>query len=289
MTRDPQFTFPTLYQVLYPTHFLTTGRVIPKLTAFMVPKTRPMDNVPCGWHLPQEDEFALATMTLLSPYMLTAFPDDFAVHRHTFDFTGTPEARVREWEQALDYLIRKITIATSKGGESKSIVLKSPGHTYRIPVLRRMYPDAKFLYISRQPLDVIRSCIHMRKLMVQENEFGRSPLLGHLDEAIMTFQQAFECYERDRLLVKDGHIHELRFEDLERDPLGELERTYDGLNLDGFENLREILEPEVPAMKQYKKNTFKPDPEVTSRVCSELGPAFERFGYTNPQPATRAA
>lgn len=289
VTRDPRFTFPTLYQALYPTHFLLTGQVIPKLTGFMVPKTRPMDNVKCGWHLPQEDEFALATMTLVSPYLLTAFPDDFMLHRDMYDLHGMPEAKVREWKAALDLLIRKITVASSRDGKPKSVVLKSPGHTFRIPYLLEMYPDAKFLYISRHPYDVIRSGVHMRKALVQENEFGRSPLLGHEEEVLRTYQHAFECYERDRQAIPEGNLHEMRFEDLEQDPLTELEKSYAGLGLGNFEKLKAILEPEIPALKQYKKNSFDHDPATMAGIRARLGPALERFGYSETRAGIRAA
>ncbi len=274
ITRDPQFTFPNTYQMLFPTHFLLTERISKRLTAPLMPPTRPMDNVRCGWDLPQEDEFALCTLTLLSPYLLTSHADDYSVYKPLFDFAGVPEADVRRWCDALQLLVRKITYKTPR-----PVVLKSPAHTYRIPLLLRMFPNAKFVYIHRHPYNVFRSCVYMRQTMVRENELGRSALKGHEEEVLRTYKHAFACYERDRKLIPAGNLHEVSFERLEADPLQELQSAYSGLNLDGFGELREALLPELAAMKQYKKNRFDEDREWKSAVHNELRPAFERFGY----------
>ena len=285
ITRDPNFTYPNSYQVFFPTHFLATGKIVPKLTRSLLPNTRPMDNVKFGWDLPQEDEFALATMTMLSPYILPLFPDDYSVYQKTFDFAGVDSKLLNKWKNALDVLIRKVTIASEDDGKQKTVVLKSPGHTYRVPTLLEMYPKAKFIYIYRDPANVFNSSVHMRKTLVRENELGCSPLVGHEDEVIRTYKHAFECYERDRALIPQGNLHEIRFEDLEAKPLAELGHVYDGLNLDGFSKLRSILEPEIPAIKQYKKNRFEPDLALMMRVYEELKPAFDRFGYDSPLEA----
>ena len=67
MTLDPEVTFPNLYQCLYPGHFLLTENVMAPLTSWLLPKTRPMDNIPTSWKAPLEDEMALALDCGISP------------------------------------------------------------------------------------------------------------------------------------------------------------------------------------------------------------------------------
>jgi hypothetical protein len=74
---DEHFAFPTLYETFFPHTFLLTEdrpgglarRIVPG-----VPLTRGIDNVPMGLDMPYEDEFAIATVSLCSPYLLWAFP-----------------------------------------------------------------------------------------------------------------------------------------------------------------------------------------------------------------------
>ena len=44
---------------------------------------------------------------------------------------------------------------------SKRLLLKSPVHTARVRILKRLFPDAQFVYIHRNPYDVFRSAAHM--------------------------------------------------------------------------------------------------------------------------------
>jgi hypothetical protein len=43
----------------------------------------------------------------------------------------------------------------------KKLVLKSPVHTGRVEILRKIFPKAKFIYIHRHPYEVLQSAIHM--------------------------------------------------------------------------------------------------------------------------------
>ena len=81
--------------------------------------------------------------------------------------------------------------------------------------------------------------------------------------------------------VPEGNLHEVCFEALEQDPLGELEKAYAGLNLPGFDAVKATIEPEIPKLKRYEKNQYSTLDAVTKRrIFSRLRPAIERYGYS---------
>ena len=59
LASDPQFAAPNLYQVSFPTHFLLSEWWLAPCTSWLLPETRPMDDIPHGWSVPSEDEIAL--------------------------------------------------------------------------------------------------------------------------------------------------------------------------------------------------------------------------------------
>jgi omega-hydroxy-beta-dihydromenaquinone-9 sulfotransferase len=278
LTADPQFTYPSMYQTLFPWHFLTTQKVTAALTGWMVPKSRPMDNVPVSWDVPQEDDVALCIMTLISPYMLVAFPHDLEKWKESFTIENLPEAQQRAWKEALMLLMKKITLR-----HPKPIVLKSPSHTYRIRVLLEMFPEARFVYIYRNPYDVFNSSIHLRHTMIEENTFGRAVHPNIENDVIESYLEAIHRYEREKSLIPDGHLHEVRYESLAEDPLGEMQRLYEGLHIDGFDRLQEILQPQVEELKRYKKNKFDPDPHWMKEVYDRCRDVFELYDYPDPR------
>ena len=143
LTLDPQFTYPNLYQVLYSGHFLTTQRWVAPLTQWMLPKTRIVDNMPADWNMTQEDEIALLLTTGMSPYLMLLFQDDRSRYERYFSLSRLSPQELAIWKKSLLLFLKKMTYQ-----HRRQIVLKSPGHTYRIPLLLKMFPGAKFIYIG---------------------------------------------------------------------------------------------------------------------------------------------
>ncbi|GAB5442946.1 MAG: sulfotransferase [Fuerstiella sp.] len=284
LSRDPQFQHLGLYRALFPWHFLLTEKLVTKLTAPFVPKARPMDNIKVHWDAPQEDDLSLCIMSNVSPINLLAHPAEHRFFWESLDFDKLNPADVQRWKDCLDLLVRKLTFASSR-----RIMMKSPYHTFHIPTLLEMYPNARFLYIHRNPYNIFRSTCHLRRRMIEENTLGRSVFDGTEEEVIQSYKYGFEKYEHDRQLIPAEHHHEICYEKLEQDPVGELRKAYEGMDLPGFEQLEAALAPEVESLKRYKKNEFVDDPFWVDRVYQELKPAFERFGYDKPQVKAAAA
>jgi hypothetical protein len=70
----------------------------------------------------------------------------------------------------------------------------------------------------------------------------------------------------------------LAFEDLERDPIGQLQDAYESLGLGGFEDLRPKLEGYVATLSGYEKNAFSELPsELKARIRSSWSQSFEAW------------
>ncbi len=277
LSRDPQFQHLGLYRALFPWHFLLTEKIVTTLTAPFVPENRPMDNIKVSWDAPQEDDMSLCIMAQVSSCMLLSHPHDPSQFWRALKLDELPPEELKRWKDALMLLVKKQTFASSK-----RIMMKSPIHTYHIPTLLEMFPDARFLYIHRDPYNVFRSSCHLRRRMIDENTLGRSIYQDVEEEIISTYRYGFEKYEKDRELIPKGRLHEISFEEMEKDPVRELRTAYEELDLPGFDELEKALQPELESLKQYKKNEFQDDPYWVTRVYDDLRPAFERFGYQKP-------
>jgi len=155
LIRDERFGFPTTYECLAPCHFLLTERLLSRLLWFLIPSRRPMDNMPAGFDRPQEDEFALCLLGAGSPYEMIAFPNR-APGQEFLDLVDVSPRRLRRWRRTFKTLLRTITCKTGK-----RLILKSPPHTARIPVLKQMFPGAVFIHIVRDPYVVFPSTLNL--------------------------------------------------------------------------------------------------------------------------------
>jgi omega-hydroxy-beta-dihydromenaquinone-9 sulfotransferase len=276
MTLDPEMTYANLYHCMCPGNFLLTESVVPRLTKYFIPKTRPMDNMAITWHTPQEDEIALAVDCGISPYLMLAFPMRRDIYGRYFDPRDmTPEERTT-WKASLLRLIQKLTVR-----KNRPVVLKSPSHTYRVATLLKMFPNAKFVYIYRDPYAVYSSSMHLRKTMFAENSLFPQNLEGNEDEMFLNYETCIRTYEETKSLIPAGNLHELRFEDLEVDPLGEVAQTYKALGLTSWASVEPLIKQELPKLTAYKKNSFRMDKELMQKVYGRLKWVFDRYGYSS--------
>ncbi|WP_437185836.1 sulfotransferase family protein [Planctomicrobium sp. SH668] len=277
MALDPRYAFPNLYETIFPWHFLSSETINSGLTGWMVPKSRPMDNMEAHWKVPQEDEFAICTMCLVSPYTLPLRPFDLEEWTRSFRIEELPEQDRKLWFDTVKLFMKKLTVRYKK-----PLVMKSPTHTYRIKAILEMFPNAKFVYIHRNPFDVFNSTLHLRNTLIGENTLGSAYHPNAEENVIDTFLEAYTRYERDRHLIPEGNLVEVKYEELSSDPLTHLEKIYNGLNLGGFDEVRRRLEPQLADHQKYQKNHFQPDRHWQLEVYRRCKEVYDRFGYPAP-------
>jgi len=270
---DPRFSYPNSYECFAPLHFLLSEDFMMRRVA---PQTghRAMDNVPTGWDRPQEDEFALAFLGQPSPYLTLAFPNEAPAAPEYLDLEGVPPKRRTAWKATLDRFLRQVTY--KRPGR---LVLKSPTHTARIKVLLELYPDAQFLYIVRNPHAVIPSTIKTFRVLSQNMGLQEPHHQGLEDYVFASYRQMFQRLEEGRRLVAPERFYELRYEELARDPVGQVKGAYDHLRLGDFEALRPRLEAYLASLGVYQPNTHHLPPALSAAIAKHCGAVLEQYGY----------
>jgi hypothetical protein len=275
LTVDDRFAFPNLYQAIYPNTFLTSERFGSKMLRRFSPAHRPQDNMSMDPASAWEDEFALCAWGGISPYLGWAFPGRCAHYDRFLTFTDATEQELRLWRESMTAYLRKLCFK-----HGKPLILKSPTHTARIRLLLEMFPNARFVHIHRNPYDVFRSCRHLWKTVIPMIRLQRSDATDWDERTIRVYKEMHEAFFAQRPLIPAGCYHEIAFEGLEKDPLGEIRRTYESLRLPDFAHVEPGLRAYVDSIAQYQKNTYSPLPaETHQRIASEWGRCFDEWGY----------
>lgn len=273
---DDRFAFANLYEVFFPHTFLSTEDDRNGLVAPFIPRTRVFDNVAMGFDTPNEDEFAVASASLCSPYMLWAFPKSSRLYEKFLTFRGVPDSQVDRWKAGFVRFVKKLTLR-----HGRPLLLKSPPHTGRIKILLELFPDAQFVHVHRDPYTVFRSTRHLNDVLTDSLQLQEPDPSEDRDEAVIRrYEQMHDAYFDERGLIPAGHLHELAFEDLERDPLGQMRGVYEALSLPGFDEVLPRLEDYVDGLSDYKKNTYAELPaDLKGRIRSAWRRSFEAWGY----------
>lgn len=271
---DERHTYPNTYQCLSPNHFLLTERVLSRLIGFLMPPQRPMDNMPLGWSSPQEDEFALCNLGVPSPYQTIVFPNRPPQNQEYLDLEGVPPAELARWKAVFHRFLQEITCRNPR-----RIVLKSPPHTCRVKVLLEMFPDARFVYITRDPYVVLPSTLHLWQTLYQQQGLQRPRYEGLEEHVLETFARMFEQYEQTRALIGPSRLYELRYEELVADPVAQMQRLYATLELGGFDEARGAIEQYFAATKEYQTNRYQLSDAQREAVTRRWAGYLARYGY----------
>lgn len=272
---DPRHTSPTTLQCFVPNHFLLTEGTLKKYGGVLVPDRRPMDNMAAGWDRPQEDEFALCLLGLPSPYADLAFPNRPPIYPGSLDLSGLTPVQLAHWKRTFVRFLRALTYR-----DPRRLVLKSPPHTARVRVLLDLFPDARFVHIVRDPYVVFPSTVNLWKSLGRTHGLQAVRDEGRIREKVFgEFRVIYDRLDEARPLVPKNRFHEVRYEQLVKDPVGELRRVYEGLELGGFENLRPRLEEFVRGNTGYETNKYKLDDADRAVVTARWGDVIRRYGY----------
>lgn len=271
---DERFTFPTTYQCFAPEHFLLTEWFLARYCGFLLPKQRPMDNVRTGWQRPQEDEFALLTMGVRTPYRRMAFPNHPAPDLEYLNMEGIPAPELEKWCRAMRTFVQTLTYRSAK-----RVILKSPTHTGRIALLSELFPGAQFIHITRDPYALFPSTQRLWKSL-DAAQGCQVPRHQQLDQYVYdALLRMYDGFTKQRAQLDPAQIVDIRYEDLVADPLSVVEEIYRKLSLGDFARVRGALEAYLHREKSYQTNRHELTPEVRAEIRRRWHHYFEQYGY----------
>lgn len=119
-------------------------------------------------------------------------------------------------------------------GESKIILDKHPGYTFHVNLIRRYFPNAKFIHVIRDPRSVAKSLVRINKQMGAG--FGSSNWIN----AVSTWN---EFVKEAQKWETDKTHYKVRYEDLTNSPIKELSGIAEFLGIELSEScIGEIVE-----------------------------------------------
>jgi hypothetical protein len=276
MTRDPQFGFVSTLQGMFPMMCATGAPLARFLLGLGGPRTRPMDDMAFAPDLPWEEEPCIANVSVHSGLPAWYFPRRAREHfdRYVTFETATPD-EIQGWQDACRWTLQKAAYLHG----NRRLVAKNPWSTARIPQLLELYPRASFVHIHRHPYEVFQSSLHafrtgVRMLALDELSDGEA-----CDLIVELYRKLMRPGLEQLALVPSGHLVEIGYDELVREPLATLARIYEALGLPGFTAARPLMAAYLESQSGYRPNRLGADPAHLERVAREWAFAFERWGY----------
>jgi len=275
MSLDPQHHFPSTYACLAPEHFLVSQRLVSRWLSFLMPNRRSQDNVQLDLDGPQEDEWAICAMGLPSPYRAVAFPNRLPHAAQYVTLRHVTAREARRWKRKWHSFLKAVSLQAP----GKRLVLKSPLHTARLPILMELFPNARFVHIVRNPRAVFPSTMRLWRRLAEDDGLQIPPPAAFESFVLENYTRLFEAYERGAHLIPPHRLCEVRYEDLVREPVGTVKRIYQRLELGDPNKLPAALYDFAAKTADFQTNTYRHTPEDDARVEQHWGSIGARLGY----------
>lgn len=275
MCLDPESGYTTTFQSVFPNNMFAFKWLFKGIMKILTPENRPVDNVRLDVNYPQEEEFALTNETHVGFYNWWYFPKK--TKQIADEYLLQKKSNVSEWRLWKKNYSRFVnrSLINTKG---KRLISKNPPHTARIPQLLELFPNAKFVYIHRNPYEVIQSthAFYQGVLPTTQLQDISSEVL--LDDILYVYDGLIEKYSKDKALIPKESLVELNYVDLVTRPELEIEKLYKNLLSDDFSRMEKPLSSYVSKQKHgLKERKFKN--EFIERVNKKISGTISLQGY----------
>ncbi len=234
----------------------------------------------------EEDEFVLwsiyASIMCVNDAPSSAALPDLDELRNFHGWTTDQQIAALGWYRAC--LLKKLAREPGAGAADPPwIVSKNPAFTHKVPELLRVFPDARFVNLVRNPLSTIASRLSMIRAIWRRRVPGFTDMSPAQVETILADSvRTYLSAERDLPPLPPDRRLTVRYETLVARPWRVVERIYRRFSLPGPDAaLTEALSKltgrqEHVSAHHYRLEEFGLD---EARLRAELGPIFDRYGW----------
>jgi hypothetical protein len=220
-----------------------------------------MDDMPVGVDRPQEDDVALLAMGAPTPFARVAFPDEPPPHARLIDADACEPEELDRWREAMRLWLRRLTFA-----KRNRLLLKSPPHTGKILELARLFPGARFIHLVRRPRDVFPSTRRMWQSLDAAYGMQASRHVALNEHIFSTLERMYAAFESQRRRLDPRAICDVAYERLVADPLPEVGRIYEHLELEDFDVCRNRFAGYLRQVQDYRPNEYLLSTDVADEI-----------------------
>jgi len=263
----PGMSYPATWQCMRPSSFCLQQ---PPMDGRSI--QRPMDAMTISALSPQEDEFALLALGCPSVYRGFFDPrrlDDLAELLN-------PDFWEKEYQSLQDVwlpFLRRVS-----NGSVTQVVLKSPNHSFRVRILPQIFPQARYVWLVRDPIETFYSNIKMWSAMFER--YALWPwdgatlerfLAAAMEKAADCISFACDTFPKQRLVV-------VRFDQLISRPVQTICAANARLSFGDQTSVAAAASDVVLRMADHRNESYngRPEPGALKTAVARLRAAQEQ-------------
>jgi len=285
--QDRSFGYTSIFQSVLPEIMLTFEKTFTPPLQFVSRLFRLQNHfhrIPLTWKdFPGEEDVALTALLQTDASQWgSLFPANYNNYlEKNILMTNVSLTEIEGWKRKYLFLLKKI----SMNNNQKQLVLKNPPNTARIKLLYSLFPEAKFIHIMRNPLQVFASNRKFWSVIKKNYALGTTRSINTDNIILGSYAAIMQKYQEEKKMLPPDQLVEIRYEDFIAQPVQTLHHLYKRLNLGNFELTKQSMIDFAGQQKKYRTLQHNLDEEIKQRVLSEWDPYIKLWnepGYAKP-------
>ena len=276
LASDEAFGCVSRFQMVTPHLLFTCPDLLRRLWMAKAPTTRAPDHMHWPPETAEEDEWAMAVASRHSYYHSFFFPREHDHYLHAYVLFDRGADTVKQWSAAY----RKLIDRFARYYAGRRLILKSPANTARIPQLLRLFPDAQFIHLVRNPYSVFASQLATVRIVLANAQLQRISEEEIEENVITAYEAVMGRYLEFRHLIPEPNLVEVRYENLRSDPVATVEATYRNFDWPHAASARSNLNAYLDEVKGHRSGRTSLSADQADRVAKRWGFAFDAWKYS---------
>jgi hypothetical protein len=182
---------------------------------------------------------------------------------------------VKRWKYEYIKLIRKA--ALNMRGDR--FISKSPSNMARISYLLELFPDARFIFLYRDPYKTVESFYRFFNAVIpviQVQEDNKELTRERLTRVYVDMVREYYLF-KDK--IPPENLLEIKFEHFSANILPGLKQIFDQFGIPGFEDSRQLFENYLNEISDFTSKKYEITDETIRCVNKYAGDIVDRLGY----------
>lgn len=274
---DKEAGYPTTFQTVFPNNLFAFQRILKFSMNIFLPDKRPGDGLPLRVDQPQEEEFAIGNEIDYSFYYWMYFPKDAPYFRDIhFSSDKIPEGREQQWKDNYQRFVKR-SLLNTKG---EVFISKNPPNTARIKWILDLYPDAKFVFMHRNPYEVFRSTKKFFSGVIPPLQFQDIHTSLFDEHVLESYIALHKAYFEQRDLIPKKNLIEVAYEDLIVDPYQVIYKLAEQFSFPALSRIKDGLQTKIEESKGHQIDNYHLDATTIKKINVRWSLFFTRFGYS---------
>ena len=280
LTQDDRFGYHSNFQMIFPEVMLSSEKWMSPVFEFIFRMFKiqdPVHRTPLSFRFPGEEDGAMTTSLnprgaawgYFFPKAMTKYFKKYVL------FENIPDSEIEAWKREYIFLLKKISLACG----NKQLLLKSPPNTARLKLLLSLYPNAKFIFIHRNPYDVYASNKRFLKITHSIYAVGGTRSLDLNSIILDIYSQTMQRYLQEKDLVPKGQLMQIAYDDFIRAPVETMRKTYTTLQLDDFSYCEKKMAAFATLQNKFVKLEHQLPADERKLANEKLEPLIRLWNY----------